>query len=63
MPFDVSYCNYDVDYAWSGIGNISEEPYFASTDEGEEDFHLMSTAGRWSPDEKLWIFDQDPRRG
>ena len=57
---DVTYCNFDVDYSWHGPGNINEDPFFASTWEGQEDFHIESSAGRWSPDERSWVFDGDP---
>jgi hypothetical protein len=52
----VSYCdfwqNQGGDFGWQAnpsnpnwTGNISMDPYFADTD--NNDFHLMSQAGRW----------------
>lgn len=57
---NVTYCDFDVDYSWAGTGNICEIPDFASTSEDQEDFHVESSAGRWSPDDQTWVFDGDP---
>ncbi len=38
-----------------GKGNITDDPLFA--DPNNNDYHLMSQAGRWHPDSQTWIQD------
>jgi len=41
--------------ALGGTGNIGTEPLFA--DSNNNDFHLLSQAGRWDPNSQLWVQD------
>ncbi|MBN1674517.1 MAG: VCBS repeat-containing protein [Kiritimatiellae bacterium] len=43
------------DSAGAGAGSISADPLFADATPGQQDFHLQSTAGRWTHDG--WTFD------
>ena len=38
-----------------GEGNTTDDPLFA--DPNNDDYHLMSQAGRWDPDSQTWIQD------
>jgi hypothetical protein len=38
-----------------GEGNIDTDPYFV--DPTNNDYHLMSEAGRWDPDNQTWVQD------
>jgi len=50
----VSYCT--MPDTWVGAENITHaDPCFADAE--HEDYHLQSTAGRWSPDEGRWLHD------
>jgi len=46
---------------WPGEGNINDDPLFANTELG--DYHLKSTAGRWSPMFGTWLFDEQTSPG
>ncbi len=38
-----------------GVANIGSDPLFA--DPNEDDYHLMSKAGRWDTRQQLWVID------
>jgi parallel beta-helix repeat protein/predicted outer membrane repeat protein len=38
-----------------GIGNITDDPLFVDAQSG--DYHLKSHAGRWDPDNSVWVED------
>jgi predicted outer membrane repeat protein len=38
-----------------GVGNIASDPLFGDPNNG--DYHLMSGAGRWNANQKLWVID------
>lgn len=40
-----------------GTGEISTDPLFANPD--NDDYHLKSTAGRWSPNTQSWVKDSN----
>jgi len=39
-----------------GEGNIDADPYFA--DPANDDYHLKSEAGRWDPNNQVWVQDE-----
>jgi len=49
----VDYCN--IQGGWDGQGNITTDPLFANVDNG--DLHLLSAAGRWDPNDQIWVMD------
>ncbi len=57
LAFNMTYCDMDTVNPWQGVGNINEDPGFASLITNMEDFHLESTAGRWLPDSQTWVYD------
>ena len=49
----VSYSN--VEGGYGGIGNLDADPLFASR--FPADYHLLSSKGRWDPEQEAWIRD------
>jgi len=45
----------DVEGDWPGTGNINVDPCFA--DIANDDYHLRSEAGRWDPNQNVWVHD------
>ncbi|MFH1614320.1 MAG: hypothetical protein ABIG61_04455 [Planctomycetota bacterium] len=40
---------------YTGLGNINTDPCFADFDNA--DYHLKSSAGRWDPNNLIWVYD------
>lgn len=51
----VTYCDIGGGLCGGGIGNMSSEPLFADSNNGN--YHLKSQYGRWDPNTSHWVYD------